>query len=84
VLGPILHWLQPGFKAEPVSGAKADPVLKSAEPSIASYLPPTAPLRSAPHRYVFFLYEQRPAFDVGDWRYAPKPEQVEVQWFGNP
>lgn len=62
VLGPALHWIQPGLKATPTEGrftlAAAPDV-----PFVANWAPPGAPGISAPHRYVFFLYEQPAGFD---------------------
>jgi phosphatidylethanolamine-binding protein (PEBP) family uncharacterized protein len=67
VLGPILHWVQPGLKAEPADGGS---VLKATEPFVANYIGPAPPPGSSPHRYVFFLYEQPAGFD--GTKYAPK------------
>jgi len=77
VLGPILHWVQPGLKAE-ATGADATPVLKATEPFIANYIGPAPPPGSSPHRYIFFLYEQPDAFD--GTRYAPKDGQPLGNW----
>jgi phosphatidylethanolamine-binding protein (PEBP) family uncharacterized protein len=63
VLGPILHWIQPGFKAGP------DNVLTTSEPFIANYIGPAPPPGSAPHRYMFFLFEQPK--DFNSKQYAP-------------
>ncbi len=63
VLGPILHWIQPGLKIDNTN--KLNPT----EPFVANYIGPAPPPGSAPHRYVFFLYEQPPAFDGS--KYAP-------------
>ena len=57
VLGPILHWIQPGLTAG-TDGALATP-----DPFVANYIGPAPPPGSAPHRYCFFLYEQPSAFD---------------------
>jgi phosphatidylethanolamine-binding protein (PEBP) family uncharacterized protein len=62
VLGPILHWIQPGLKAE-------NDTLKPTQPFVANYIGPAPPPGSAPHRYAFFLYEQPAAFDGA--KYAP-------------
>ncbi|KAM4064343.1 phosphatidylethanolamine-binding protein [Hirsutella rhossiliensis] len=72
VLGPILHWIQPGLKSEKGSGP---PGLKAVGSSVVSYIGPGPPPGSAPHRYCFFLYEQPAGFDaaahegviVGNW-----------------
>ena len=61
-LGPILHWIQGGFKS--TAG-----VLTSTDPFVADYIGPAPPPISGPHRYVFLLYEQPATFD---WKkYAP-------------
>ncbi|OIW31498.1 putative protease inhibitor [Coniochaeta ligniaria NRRL 30616] len=65
VLGPILHWIQPGLKADSDSGT-----LKETEPFVADYIGPAPPPPSSPHRYIFFLYEQPAGFEGS--RYAPK------------
>jgi len=64
ILGPILHWIQPGLKGVPGSSS-----LKITEPFVANYIGPAPPPGSAPHRYVFFLYEQPPKFEGK--KYAP-------------
>ncbi|KIM96413.1 hypothetical protein OIDMADRAFT_105972 [Oidiodendron maius Zn] len=62
-LGPILHWVQPGLA--PTKAADGTTVLSaSTTPPIASYIPPGPPPPSAPHRYVFLLYEQPEDFDA--------------------
>ena len=58
VLGPILHWIQPGFKV-----SQSTETLTSADPFVANYIGPAPPPLSSPHRYVFFLYEQPKDFD---------------------
>ncbi|XXG99467.1 hypothetical protein Hte_005806 [Hypoxylon texense] len=64
VLGPALHWIQPGLKAVPLGGAAGGFGLETGdEPFVANYAPPGAPSISAPHRYVFLLYEQPAGFD---------------------
>ncbi|KAK7432973.1 hypothetical protein QQZ08_000444 [Neonectria magnoliae] len=57
VLGPILHWIQPGMQPS------ADNTLKATAPFVANYIGPSPPPGSSPHRYVFFLYEQPVSFD---------------------
>ncbi|KAE8153676.1 phosphatidylethanolamine-binding protein [Aspergillus avenaceus] len=56
VLGPILHWIQPGLKAR-------DGRLEITEPSVVNYIGPAPPPGSSPHRYLFFLYEQPSNFE---------------------
>lgn len=68
VLGPILHWIQPGLTPE--SGADGTSVLTaSGTPFVANYIGPAPPPGSASHRYVFLLYEQPVDFDGK--KYAP-------------
>ncbi|XDG09010.1 hypothetical protein ABKA04_008625 [Annulohypoxylon sp. FPYF3050] len=67
ILSPALHWIQPGFKAEPKEGGGFS--LKTTEPFIANYIGVGAPGISAPHRYCFFLYEQPEGLDGK--KYAP-------------
>lgn len=76
VLGPILHWIQPGLRVEPADGAA--PSLKATEPFIANYIAPAPPPLSSPHRYVFFLYEQPAGFDGS--KYAPEGGQPLGNW----
>ena len=71
-LGPVLHWIQPGFKAGP------DGKLVSSEPYIADYIGPAPPPGSIPHRYSFFLYEQPADFDIK--KYAPPPGKKVGAW----
>ncbi|KAI9666868.1 MAG: hypothetical protein M1831_001373 [Alyxoria varia] len=59
VLGPILHWIQPGFRVS----QSADNRLTSSDPFIVDYIGPAPPPMSATHRYVFFLYEEAGDFD---------------------
>lgn len=63
ILGPVLHWLQPGLKAGHAEGGHAR-ALEATGPFVANYLGPGPPPGSAPHRYCFFLYEQPAEFDV--------------------
>lgn len=59
VLGPILHWVQPGLR-----GADASTGLTASDvPFVADYIGPAPPPGSAPHRYVFLLYAQPEGFD---------------------
>ncbi|KAI1848389.1 hypothetical protein JX265_008830 [Neoarthrinium moseri] len=69
VLGPILHWIQPGFKTSGASSGKLEPT----EPFIANYIGPAPPPLAQPHRYIFFLYEQPATFDGK--KYAPPDGQ---------
>ncbi|KAJ5941327.1 hypothetical protein N7516_001495 [Penicillium verrucosum] len=58
ILGPILHWIQSDIKVT------SEGVLVSDAPFIANYIGPAPPPMSAPHRYMFFLYEQPAGFDL--------------------
>lgn len=58
VLGPILHWIQPGVKVTEAS------TLDTSAPFIANYIGPAPPPGSAPHRYTFLLYEEPAGFDA--------------------
>lgn len=72
-LGPILHWVQPGFKLSSTG------VLESTEPFIANYIGPAPPPVSSPHRYTFFLYEQPDGLDIKKFalpEYSSKPSVV--------
>lgn len=62
VLGPILHWIQPGLR---LTGT----TLTSNEPFVANFIGPAPPPFGGPHRYVFFLYEQPATFVAS--KYAP-------------
>lgn len=73
VLGPILHWVQPGLKAEEPTS-----VLKATQPFVANYIGPAPPPGSAPHRYIFFLYEQPEGFDVT--KHAPEGGKPLSNW----
>lgn len=72
VLGPILHWIQPGLKAR-------NGQLEVTEPFVANYIGPAPPPGSSPHRYIFFLYEQPEGFDGK--RYAPPNGQNLSNWY---
>ncbi|RDW58403.1 hypothetical protein BP5796_12333 [Coleophoma crateriformis] len=63
VLGPILHWNQPGLKPQPAADGTTHLVADNV-PFIADYSGPGPPPPSRPHRYVFLLYEQPEGFDV--------------------
>lgn len=71
-LGPILHWIQPGFKAGPNND------LTSSDPFVANYIGPAPPPGSAPHRYTFFLFEQPAGFDSK--KYAPAGGKPLSNW----
>ncbi|MCJ1291889.1 hypothetical protein MMC34_003437 [Xylographa carneopallida] len=72
-LGPILHWIQPGFKAGPNN------VLTSSLPFVANYIAHAPPPGSGPHRYAFFLFEQPGRFN-GE-KYAPANGKPLDNWF---
>ncbi|KAE8159876.1 phosphatidylethanolamine-binding protein [Aspergillus tamarii] len=72
VLGPILHWIQPGLKAR-------NGQLEVTKPFVANYIGPAPPLGSSPHRYIFFLYEQPETFDGR--KYAPPDGQNLSNWY---
>jgi hypothetical protein len=58
VLGPILHWIQPGVKVTESGN------LDTTAPFVANYIGPAPPPGSSPHRYIFFLYEEPEGFDA--------------------
>lgn len=64
-LGPILHWIQPGYKPKiTATDSDSEPsTLDTTAPFIADYIGPAPPPGSAPHRYLFFLYEEPEGFD---------------------
>ncbi|KAH8660519.1 phosphatidylethanolamine-binding protein [Xylariales sp. PMI_506] len=64
-LSPILHLTQPGL----ILSSSSPSALEAKEPYIVNWGPPGPPPGAAPHRYVFFLYEQPAAFDTK--KYAP-------------
>ncbi|PWY66734.1 PEBP-like protein, partial [Aspergillus heteromorphus CBS 117.55] len=66
-LSPILHWIQHGLK--PVRTEEGGFKLTINEPFVANYIGPAPPPGAAPHRYVFFLYEEPVGFDGK--RFAP-------------
>lgn len=63
VLSPILHWIQPGLKSERTADGTTTLLAASGTPFIANYIGPSPPPGSAPHRYIFLLYEQPADFD---------------------
>ena len=73
LLGPILHWIQPGLKPEPSESTSNTFNLKSTAPFVANYIGPAPPPGSSPHRYIFFLFEQPDAFDGA--KYTPPDGQ---------
>ena len=77
-LGPILHWIQPGFKPEK-NDSTGVTTLKSTEPFVANYIGPAPPPGSSPHRYIFMLYEQPEGFDGA--KYAPADGQALGNWY---
>jgi phosphatidylethanolamine-binding protein len=62
-LSPLLHWLQPGLKAESPINNKCQ-LESSGTIPIVNYLGPFPPPGSGPHRYLFLLYEQPVTFDT--------------------
>lgn len=76
VLGPILHWIQPGYKVNSIENGTTK--LKSTDPFVANYIGPAPPPPSSPHRYCFFLYEQPEGFK-GE-KYAPPNGQKLGNW----
>ncbi|KAI1084268.1 putative protease inhibitor [Whalleya microplaca] len=75
VLGPILHWIQPGLQASPADQGGFS--LKATAPFVTNYIGPGPPPGSSPHRYVFFLYEQPADFD-GKKYAAPNGQNVGI------
>ncbi|GES62764.1 putative protease inhibitor [Aspergillus terreus] len=69
VLGPILHWVQSGLQPIPSESDPSTFTLSATEPFVANYIGPAPPPGSSPHRYIFILYEEPPAFKVE--KYAP-------------
>lgn len=68
VLGPALHWIQPGLKSSDRAGK-----LAYTDSYICDYAGPGPPPVSGPHRYIFLLYEQPADFDLK--KYAPPAGQ---------
>ena len=71
-LGPILHWAQPEMTLEGTDDIKT--LVATSNPPIAEYAGPGPPPGAAPHRYVFFVYEQPSDFD--EKKFAPPPGQT--------
>jgi phosphatidylethanolamine-binding protein (PEBP) family uncharacterized protein len=65
VLSPALHWLQTGLQPQNVDGVTK--LQFSNTPCVVNYAPPGPPPISAPHRYLFLLYEQPANFNVKEW-----------------
>lgn len=59
VFTPILHWIQSGLTVNKSTGQ-----LTTSDPTVASYIGPAPPPFSAPHRYIFVLYEEPAGFDA--------------------
>lgn len=64
-LGPIAHWIQTDLVAVHKVGASNDDsegftALESESPPIMPYVGPGPPPPSAPHRYIFLIWEQPP------------------------
>ncbi|CAG8409264.1 unnamed protein product [Penicillium salamii] len=72
VLGPILHWIQSDVKVTESFALEFD------APFIANWIGPAPPPGSAPHRYIFFLYEQPDSFDLKD--HAPADGKALSNW----
>ncbi|CAG7940873.1 unnamed protein product [Penicillium salamii] len=73
ILGPILHWIQPGIKSADASD------LDTSRPFIANNIGLAPPPGSSPHRYVFLLYEQPVGFDAKT--YAPPDGKGLSNWY---
>lgn len=80
ILGPILHWIQGGYTVEASSTSGK---LESGLSYITNYIGPAPPPMSAPHRYVFVLYEQPVGFEVEKWmpRDGAKTGNLDRMWF---
>ncbi|KAK4493620.1 hypothetical protein PRZ48_015287 [Zasmidium cellare] len=72
-LGPILHWIQPGFVLDTTTST-----LVSKEPFIANYIGPAPPPGSGPHRYSFYLFQQPEGFDGK--KFAPADGKEMGNW----
>ncbi|KAL4972610.1 phosphatidylethanolamine-binding protein [Aspergillus desertorum] len=59
VLSPAVHWIQVGFKV-----GQPSQELKSDELPIVPWVAANPPPGTAPHRYVFFLYNQNPGSTI--------------------
>ncbi|EEA24978.1 hypothetical protein TMatcc_008082 [Talaromyces marneffei ATCC 18224] len=56
-MSPIAHFIQTDLKASQVEGGVLE--LKSGEPTIGPWVGAGPPPGAQPHRYVFYLYEQK-------------------------
>ncbi|KAK9457082.1 phosphatidylethanolamine-binding protein [Dipodascopsis uninucleata] len=77
ILGPILHWIQPGLKPEITSNGQS--TFKVSAPFVANYIGPAPPPGSTPHRYVFILYKQPADFDGS--KFAPSDGKNLSNWY---
>lgn len=57
-MGPIVHWLATDLVADQASAAGSFTPLTTETPHVMSYAGPGPPPGSAPHRYVFMVWEQ--------------------------
>ncbi|KAF7961176.1 hypothetical protein EAE96_000843 [Botrytis aclada] len=73
LLGPILHWIQPGYRASP------NGLLTTHSPFVANYIGPAPPPGSSPHRYTFYLFEQPEDF-LGA-KHAPGGGKALSNWY---
>ncbi|KAH3094899.1 hypothetical protein KXW28_000607 [Aspergillus fumigatus] len=76
--GPILHWIHPGFKPSTDTTVTGETILTTSAPFVANYIGPAPPPGSAPHRYVFLLYEQPEGFNIE--KHAPKNGKPVGNW----
>ncbi|CAK3965981.1 Hypothetical predicted protein [Lecanosticta acicola] len=60
ILGPLLHWIQPGVRAT-TSGSLT---YTQSDPFLVDYIGASPPPGSGPHRYAFFVYEQPDGFEL--------------------
>ncbi|KAL3435341.1 phosphatidylethanolamine-binding protein [Aspergillus tetrazonus] len=67
VLSPIVHSIQTDLQIDKSSGE-----LKSNEDALVPWLPAGPPPASAPHRYIFILYAQKPDSSI--------PEEIKRKW----
>ena len=68
VLGPILHWIQPGLKLQSTEDGGGQ-LTASGTPFVCNYIGPAPPPISSSHRYIFMLYQQPADFDAQ--KYSP-------------
>ena len=67
VLGPILHWIQPGLSSERPDDPTSPLISKA--PFVANYIGASPPPIGGPHKYLFMLHEQPADFDGS--KFAP-------------